>query len=191
WENYTPYEHRIVGAMIELGWRERAHEVWRWYFEHQLPAGWHHWAEVVWNDPRTPRFIGDMPHSWCGSDFVNSVRLMLAFERDADKSLILGAGLPLNWLLDPAGVRVEGLRTFYGPVSFDARPDAADPRTVRFTIQPLRDTPAGGVRVWLPEAGRLASVEVDGQAVKHDGGVVRLPATGKAVELVARYGSAP
>lgn len=190
WENYTPYEHRIVGAMIELGWRERAHEVWRWYFKHQLPAGWHHWAEVVWHDPRTPRFIGDMPHSWCGSDFVNAVRLMLAFERDADKSLILGAGLPLNWLQDPAGVRVEGLRTFFGPVSFDARPDAGDPRTVRFTIQPVRETPTGGVRVWLPEAGRLASVEVDGQAVKHDGGVVRLPATGKAVELVARYGEA-
>ena len=190
WENYTPYEHRIVGAMIELGWRERAHEVWRWYFQHQRPAGWHHWAEVVWNDPRTAKFIGDMPHSWCGSDFVNAVRLMLAFERESDGSLVLGAGVPLEWMLDPEGVRVEGLRTFYGPVSYSLRRDAADSRTVRMTIQPVRvgeAGPAGGVKVWLPEAGRLERVEVDGRVVETEGGVVRVEMTGKPVEVRARY----
>ena len=44
----------------------------------------------------TPRFIGDMPHTWVGSDFIRSVLDMLAYERGRDGALVLGAGVPMR-----------------------------------------------------------------------------------------------
>ncbi len=73
WDGYTPYELRVVGSFIRLGWAGRAHEALAWFMDHRRPPGWNHWAEVVWKDPRTPKFIGDMPHTWVGSDFLRSV----------------------------------------------------------------------------------------------------------------------
>jgi hypothetical protein len=35
-------------------------------------------------DPRHARFLGDMPHTWVGTDFVRSVQEMLAYEREPD-----------------------------------------------------------------------------------------------------------
>jgi hypothetical protein len=74
WEAYTPYELRVVGTMIRLGQRDRALRELEFFFEGQRPAAWNHWAEVVWREPRAPRFIGDMPHTWIGSDFIRSAR---------------------------------------------------------------------------------------------------------------------
>ena len=74
WEAYTPYELRVVGTMIRLGQRDRALQGTGLLFEGQRPAAWNHWAEVVWREPRAPRFIGDMPHTWIGSDFIRSAR---------------------------------------------------------------------------------------------------------------------
>jgi hypothetical protein len=187
WTNYTPYEHRIVGAMIHLGWRERAHEVWRWYFTHQRPAAWRHWAEVVWNNEREARFIGDMPHSWCGSDFINSVRLMVAFERGRDGALVIGAGLPLDWVLDPSGVNVDGLETFYGPLRLEARAERGAAWTARFDVGALRDRPAGGVWLWLPEAERIESVDVDGAKAEHVAGQVRIGTGERATRVRVVY----
>ena len=47
WRDYTPYELRLVGAFVRLGQRERAAELLDFFFQHQLPPGWMHWAEVV------------------------------------------------------------------------------------------------------------------------------------------------
>ena len=73
WDAYTPYEIRTVGAFVRLGWRERAHELLDFFFADRRPAGWNQWAEVVWREPRAPRFIGDMPHAWVGADYIRSV----------------------------------------------------------------------------------------------------------------------
>src|SRR5205823_5447811 len=56
WEAFTPYEWRTVGAFIRLGWRARAHEAMDFFLDHRRPAEWNQWAEVVFRDPRTPRF---------------------------------------------------------------------------------------------------------------------------------------
>jgi hypothetical protein len=186
WVNYTPYEHRIVGAMILLGWRERAHELWHWYFQHQRPAGWHHWAEVVWKDPRTPKFIGDMPHTWVGSDFINSVRLMLAYERHADESLVLGAGLPLEWLLDSEGVKIGGLRTIYGTVSYRTQGHAAS-GVVTIDVDLMPEPPRGGVEFSLPSPDRITSVVMNGELATHTKGSVRIPDVKRATRLEVRY----
>ncbi|HEX5633906.1 MAG TPA: hypothetical protein VFX50_11795, partial [Gemmatimonadales bacterium] len=117
WDAYTPYELRNVGAFVRLGWRDRAHEALAWFLGHRRPEGWRQWAEVVDRRERHARFLGDMPHTWVGTDFVRSVQEMLAYERESDSTLVLAAGVPLEWLEGP-GVHVRNLVTRWGVVSY-------------------------------------------------------------------------
>ena len=118
WLNYTPYELRIVGSFIYLNQRERAHQMLDFFFNDQRPNEWNHWAEVVWKNRDEPRFIGDMPHTWVGSDYINAIRTMFVYENDSDTSLILGAGLKEEWIDSPQGVRVTNMPSYYGDVSY-------------------------------------------------------------------------
>ncbi len=131
WENFTPYEWRNVGAMAHLAvqdqpavvwadWTARANAARSWLMNFRRPAGFQHWAEVVWHDERAPHFIGDMPHTWCGTDYVRSILDMLAYEDEGDSSLVIGAGIPPSWLAD-SGVVVKDLRTRWGPLSYRIR----------------------------------------------------------------------
>ncbi len=114
WEVYTPYEIRNVGACVRLGWRKRAHELLDFFFTHQRPAGWRHWAEVIWQQERVPHFIGDMPHTWVGSDYVRSALSMLAYINEDRQALVLGAGILSAWLEAGQKVTVRHLPTPYG-----------------------------------------------------------------------------
>ena len=163
WENYTPYEWRNVGAMVRLGWRDRAHEALQWFMGDRRPHGFQHWAEVVWNGERTPRFIGDMPHTWCGTDYVRSMLDMLAYEREADSSLVIGAGVTEAWL--DGGVVVRDLHTRWGTVSFTLRRQAGPGQAPRlFATVESSDmrVPRGGIVLSLP-APWARTVQVDGQ----------------------------
>ncbi len=82
------------------------------------PIGWRHWAEVVWHDPRAPKFIGDMPHTWVGSDFIRSVIDFFAY--DEDDALIIAAGVPMEWLRS-GPIRVEHLQTQFGELNLTMR----------------------------------------------------------------------
>src|SRR5205814_1634228 len=82
WEAFTPYETRVIGAYVRLGWREKANELLDYFLRYRRPAGWAHWAEVVWHQERAPHFIGDMPHAWVGAEYARSVLDMLAYERE-------------------------------------------------------------------------------------------------------------
>jgi hypothetical protein len=118
WEGYTPYEWRTVGSLLRLGWRDRAHELVRFFLGHVRPAGWNQWAEVVFREERNPKFIGDMPHTWVGSDFIRSVLDMFAYEEDG--ALVIGAGVPVEWTRGNGAV-LRGLRTQYGTVNITIR----------------------------------------------------------------------
>lgn len=149
WENYTPYEVRVIGAFVRLGWRERAHELMEYFLAHRSPPEWAQWAEVVWRDPKTPRFIGDLPHTWVGSDFVRSALDLLVYENEASEALVLGAGVSWDWASRGDGVRVEGLPTPYGPLSYTlkARGDSVEVR-----IEEGLRVPPGGILVLAPHA---------------------------------------
>ena len=147
WDAYTPYELRSVGTMVRLGQRDRAHQLLDWFFTHQRPAGWYQWAEVVWKDPTTPKFIGDMPHTWVGTDYVRSVLDMFAYERESDSSLVLGAGVLESWVAERPGVTVRKLSTHYGPVSYTMR---REPGSARVSIQTGTRIPPGGIVVHSP-----------------------------------------
>jgi hypothetical protein len=115
--NYTPYEWRTVGTFVRLGERDKARALAQYFFEDQRPAAWHQWAEVVYRDPREPGFIGDMPHTWVGSDFMRSIFDMFVYEED--DALVLGAGVPDAWL--DQGVTVDNISTHFGPVGYRLR----------------------------------------------------------------------
>lgn len=158
WEAYTPYELRTVGTFVHLGRPAVAHELLDFFFADQRPAAWNAWAEVVWNDPAMPRFIGDLPHTWVGSDYVRSVRSFFAYEREEDDALVLGAGIPEAWVAGD-GVRVRRLPTYYGPVNYTVRPEGT---SVRIRLSGDVAVPPGGLVLRSPRAAPLQAVSVDG-----------------------------
>jgi hypothetical protein len=121
WINYTPYENRLIGSFIILDQPERAHELIEFFLDDQRPQGWNHWAEVVWKDYRMPQFIGDMPHTWVGSDFINAIRSMFVYENEYDHSLVIASALYQDWIDAPEGMSVENLPTYYGEISYSVK----------------------------------------------------------------------
>jgi hypothetical protein len=152
WDAYTPYEIRNVGALLRLGWPERAREALEWFMRDRRPAGWNQWAEVVGRDPRQPRFVGDMPHGWVASDFIRSATDLFAYERESDQSLVLAAGVDERWL-NGAGIRVDRLRTAFGPLSYQLRRVGTG---YELRLDALAKPPPGGVFILLH--GREAAV---------------------------------
>lgn len=159
WTNYTPYEIRIVGALVRLGRRDDAHELARFFLAERRPTVWNQWPEIAWHDPRAPGHQGDLPHAWIGAEYCLAFRDMFAYERESDQSLVVGAGIPSAWL-EAGAVSVKGLPTWYGKL------DLALWRTAEGTIAvrlggDLR-LPPGGIRLAPPVAGPLREVRVNG-----------------------------
>src|SRR5690606_37836366 len=115
------YEVRIVEAMVRMGRREHALKLLNFLLKDQRPVGWNHWAEVVWRDPKLPKFIGDMPHAWIGAEFVRAVRALYVYERESDQALVLAAGIPKAWLDGGGEVGVKRLPTWYGTLNYVLR----------------------------------------------------------------------
>ncbi len=98
WINYTPYENRLIGSFILLDQPERAHLLIDYFLNDQVPQSWNAFAEVVWRDKKTAGFIGDIPHTWVGSDFLNAIRSMFVYENESDESLVLASALYQDWI---------------------------------------------------------------------------------------------
>ncbi len=157
WEDYTPYEWRTVGTFVRLGWRERAQAAIDFFFASGArPLTWNQWAEVVGNDPRKPRFVGDMPHGWVASDFIRSALDLFAYEREADHSLVLAGGVPASWL-DDDGVTIEHLRTPYGELSYTLKRSG---KRIELRVNASL-TPPGGFVFAAPVTGAM-KVSVNG-----------------------------
>jgi hypothetical protein len=164
WDGFTPYELRHIGAFIRLGQPDRARAVLEWMLRQQRPAGWNHWAEVVFRDRDSARFIGDMPHTWCGSDFINSARSMFVYEREDDGSLVVFAGVPEAWMESEGGVAIEGWPTWYGSLTASVRSDGSR-RVMRLSGAAK---PPGGVVIGAGR-GDGAKVSVNGQPAAVNG----------------------
>lgn len=163
WAGYAPYELRNVDAFVRLGERERALDVLNFMLLGQRPLAWNQWAEVVWRDASVPSFIGDMPHTWIGSTFIQSVRTMFAYERESDRSLVIAAGLPKEWVLSKSGVAVKRLPTRYGILSYSLRGE--EPNTLRLRLSGDLTPPPGGLVVLPPLPQPLKAVKVNGKPV--------------------------
>ncbi|GAC1305086.1 MAG: discoidin domain-containing protein [Steroidobacteraceae bacterium] len=161
WANYTPYEIRIIGALVRLGRRADALELLRFFLRDRRPAAWNQWPEIAWQDRSAPAHVGDLPHTWIAAEYVLALRSLFAYERESDESLILAAGLADEWIAGE-GVCVRKMPTFWGDLTYRLR--RLDGRTVRFEI-------GGGIdgRLVLrpPLTAPLRSVSIDGRALTH------------------------
>ena len=179
WEDYTPYEWRNVAAMVRLGWRDRAEEVFDWFFDHRAPHGWNQWGEVVSSTPRTPFFLGDLPHAWVASDFMRSALEMFWYPRESDDSIVLAAGLPPAWL-DGKGVSIEGMRLPQGRLDFSLRRDGD--RLLLEAGEGLR-LPEGGLVLPWPYEGMPGATTLNGQPVPWQGQELRITTLPASVSI--------
>jgi hypothetical protein len=178
WDAYTPYELRTVGTFVRLGQKQRALSMLDFFFAGQRPAAWRQWAEVVWRDRDTPKFIGDMPHTWVGSDYIRSVLDMFAYDRASDSALVVGAGIAEKWVREAPGVKVRALGTPYGPIDFDVR---ATGRSLDAHLSGSIKMPPGGIAFRSPVDAPIATVRINGNSVTPSASgevlVRQLPAT--------------
>jgi hypothetical protein len=161
WNNYTPYEIRIIGALVRLGRRADAHELLAAFLADRRPRAWNQWPEIAWRDPRSPGHLGDLPHTWIGAEYVLAVLSLFAYERRADDALVLASGIPEAWLADGFEVAVEQLATAFGPLSYRIR--APGDGRVHVSISSGL-APPGGIALRPPLSGPLRGALVDGRA---------------------------
>jgi hypothetical protein len=161
WANYSAYEIRIIGALVRLGRREAAHELLRFFLSDRRLLPWNQWPEISWRDPLSPSFIGDMPHSWIGAEYILAIRSLFAYEREADQSLVIAAGIAADWLEAGGEIVVQDLPTFHGRLSYSLRREG--PERLRMTLEGELATPPGGIIIQPPLAGPLVRVEINGR----------------------------
>ena len=179
WKDFTPYELRNVGALVRLGQPRRAQAMLQWFLWYRRPEGWNQWAEVVMADAREPHFLGDMPHAWVASDYINSVLDMFAYEREADDAMVLGAGLSEEWMA--AGVAVKHLSTPHGPLSYRLSPVSGGyDLEVAGGLAP----PAGGVRLVWPLPGPVPRATYEGGELAWVGRELVLPPGPATIRLI-------
>jgi hypothetical protein len=186
WTAYTPYELRLVGSFVRLGWRARAWEALAQYLGDQRPRAWNQWAEVVGRVVREPRFIGDMPHAWVHSDYARSALDLFAYERDADRALVLAAGLPAAWFAGD-GFAIERLPTPFGPLSYAV---TATDRALTLQIGPGAVPPGGLVFPW-PLAGPPGEARLDGRPARWRGDPPELVISHRPATIVLSRTGAP
>ncbi len=149
WDAYTPYELRLVGTLVRLGEREKAAQLLAWLVADRRPPAWNQWPEVTFKDARAPRFLGDLPHTWVGSEYLRSLADLFVYEGEPGE-LVVADGIPLSWLAaGPVGVR--GLRTPWGPLDLRVTKEGD---TVRVQVgEGLTLPPSGRLRLRSPFAG--------------------------------------
>jgi hypothetical protein len=172
-EAYSPYELRNIEVLVRLGQRDRANELLGAILADLRPQPWNSWQEVVWRDAAAPRFIGDMPHTWIGAGYVQSLRAMFAYEREDSRTLVLAAGLPWSWVASETGVGVKRLPTYYGVLGYTLKLE--EPGKLRMHLSGDVSVPPTTVVLAPPLPQPLKSVTVNGKAVTtFEGGRVTL-----------------
>jgi hypothetical protein len=171
WSNYTPYEIRIIGALVRLGRRDAALELLRFFLSDRRPVPWNQWPEIAWRDRKAPAHVGDLPHTWIAGEYVLALRSLIAYEREADHCLVLAAGLAPEWI-EGQGVRVQRMPTLYGRLSYALR--RLDAHTLRFQIDGgitskvvLRPPLANSLRVVTVDGNPCTSFDADSATLVH------------------------
>jgi len=164
WSNYSAYEIRIVGALIRLDRRDDALQLLHALLADCRPPAWRQWPEQSWRVYDAPAFLGDLPHSWIGAEYIHALTSAFAYERLADASLVLAAGVDSCWLTGE-GVTVKQLVTHHGLLSYRLWRD--DDARIEMRIEAGVHVPPGGFTLMPPLPARLRAVTVNGQA-HHD-----------------------
>jgi hypothetical protein len=176
---YTPYEFRNVLTFVHLDEPLLAEELLNRLRADRRPAGWQVFAEVVRSPMRSVFYLGDMPHTWVGAEYVRAVIGMLMHE--ADGRLDLLPGVPPDWVTGK-GLSIERLPTAFGELSMSAQQDES---TLRIGLAPTLNS-STEVAVSWPTRKRPKSVTVDGKD-RGDFGEEGMRLQKPFRELVARW----
>ena len=183
--SYTPYEVRNILALTTLGYRKEAFHLHEILFEGRRPANWNQFAEVVLSDSRRGAYIGDMPHTWVGSGYVNSVRGLILMEEDKSKTLNLLFGTPREWLVDD-GISLSDFPTHFGNLMMRAKWDDSDQRLNLDVDMPQGTARKIYVRWPIHKDGKPEQVTVEGDdSYRVDDNGIWL--SGTSFRLVARW----
>ncbi|MGZ9154434.1 MAG: hypothetical protein ACXW6J_14235, partial [Candidatus Binatia bacterium] len=163
--NYTPYGVRNLNAFVSLGRFEDAFRLLSAALACRRPIGWRFWAEVVWDEPQSPEYIGDMPHTWIGAEFATAIRRMLLRE-DGD-TLELFPAVPDSWW-EYDGITLHELPTTFGNANLRARRDQSH-ATVDLTL-----TGQAPERITLRYPG-VKQARADGRPCDIHGDVISAP----------------
>lgn len=164
WNNYSAYEIRIVGALVRLGRRAEAMELLEFMLADRRIPPWNQWPEISWRDPSSPSFMGDLPHTWISAEYILALRSLFAYEREADKTLVIAGGVTPEWLAEGHTVGVENLPTYYGKISYTLRLE--EPNALRLTLKGDLMVPAGGILVKPPLSRPIRQIEVNGRMLR-------------------------
>jgi F5/8 type C domain len=181
WKDYTPYELRSVGALARMGQAARAHAMLDFFMRDRRPAAWNQWAEVVRPGYRERGFFGDLPHAWVASDYIRSALDLFAYEREADASIVVGAGWKPEWLTH--GLEVRGLSTAFGVLDYKLE-RASD--GWRFTLARGLPEARGGVQLRWPGEGPLPLAQAGGRELTWNARTLALPPTAGTLVLIQR-----
>jgi hypothetical protein len=164
WNNYSAYEIRIIGALVRLGRRREAMELTQFMLADRRIPAWNQWPEITWRDPEGPSFIGDLPHTWISAEYMLSICSLFAYEREADQSLVIAAGVVSEWLAEGCDVGVENLPTYYGNISY--RMQLENSGTMRLKFWGDVSVPLGGIVALPPLPRPIRQVAVNGTALE-------------------------
>ena len=131
--------------------------------DRRIPV-WNQWPEITWRDPLGPSFIGDLPHTWISAEYMLAICSLFAYEREADQSLVIAAGVAPEWLADECVVGVENLPTYYGSISYRLR--LQNSGTMRLSLQGDLVVPPGGIVAMPPLPRAIQQVEINGTALE-------------------------
>jgi hypothetical protein len=154
---YSPYEFRNVLTFVHLDEPLHAEELLNRLRADRRPSGWQVFAEVVRSPMRSVFYLGDMPHTWVGAEYVRAVVGMLMHEGDGRLDLL--PGVPPDWVTG-RGLSIDRLPTAFGELSMSAHQDES---TLRIQLAPTLN-PSTEVTVSWPTRRRPKSVTVDGKA---------------------------
>ena len=154
---YSPYEFRNVLTFVHLDEPLLAEELLNRLRADRRPFGWQVFAEVVRSPMRSVFYLGDMPHTWVGAEYVRAVIGMLMHEGDGRLDLL--PGVPPDWVTGK-GLSIDRLPTAFGELSMSAHQDES---TLRIELAPTLN-PSTEVTVSWPTRKRPKSVTVDGKA---------------------------
>ena len=141
---WTYFEVADAHQWLFLGQPERTWQTLRWFWEHQASPGLYTWWEGkgeensfgLWEQVRgwaNPPNV--TPHYWTAAEMLLLQLDMLAYvdESSSEPAIVVGAGIPPDWLTSPMSAR--GLSTRLGEVDWSWKD-----RTMRVTVRGTRCT---------------------------------------------------
>jgi len=160
WKDYTPYEVRLITTFIMLKQPDKARDMLDFFLDDIRPQGWNHWAEVVHKGYRANKYIGDMPHTWVGSEYINAIRTMFVYEDFSDTTLYIGAGIDPAWFTEQDEISFSDLHTSFGKISYSVENSS---NKIIYNFDAEIDAPQNGIliRNLFPE--KKCNTVVDGE----------------------------